>query len=161
MAGDMERAAGDGGLKPIAAPTGQSNMAFDENIAPDVDSVLTATALLDITEWDFFNLAYDRWHGEPAGEGVMEPIFAAYMFNDVVPLWARHFARLVERLYRRGVLDRRTLGVSRLPSSAAMVSRGMRYSVMIVAVLTAIVVMAEFVAQVIKLGDRCLFPPCY
>ena len=136
-------------------------MPFDENIAPDVDSVLTATALLDITEWDFFNLAYNRWHGEPAAEGVMEPIFAAYMFNDVVPLWARHFARLVERLYRRGVLDRRALGVNRLPGSAQMVSRGMRYSVIIAVIIVALVVLAEFVAQMIKLGDRCLFPPCY
>lgn len=136
-------------------------MPFDENLAPDVDSVLTATALLDITEWDFFNLAYDRWHGEPAKEGFMEPVFAAYMFNDVVPLWVRHFARLVERLYQRGVLDRHALGVDRLPSSRQMVSRGMRYAVMIVAWLVALVILGEFMAQVLKLGERCLFPPCY
>ncbi len=136
-------------------------MPFDEDLAPDVDSVLNATALLDITEWDFFNLAYNRWHGEPAGEGVMEPIFAAYMFKDCVPLWARHFARLVERLYRRGVLDRQALGVDRLPGSAQMVSRGMRYGVFIAAVLIALIVLAEFVARLGQLGDRCLFPPCY
>lgn len=136
-------------------------MPFDENIAPDVDSVLNATALLDITEWDFFNLAYNRWHGEPAAQSVMEPIFAAYMFNDIVPLWARHFARLVERLYRRGLLDRRALGIDRVPGSALMVSRGMRYSIMIATIIIALIVFAEFVAQVLKIGDRCLFPPCY
>ena len=136
-------------------------MPRDEELTPDVDSVLNATALLDITEWDFFNLAYDRWHGGPAEEGIMEPIFAAYMFNDIVPLWARHFARLVERLYRRGVLDRQVLGVDRLPGSAQMVSRGMRYSVFIVAMLIALIVFAEFVAQIVQLGERCIFPPCY
>jgi hypothetical protein len=136
-------------------------MPFDEDLAPDVDSVLNATALLDITEWDFFNLAYNRWHGEPAGEGVMEPIFAAYMFKDIVPLWARHFARLVERLYRRGVLDRQALGIERLPSSAQMARRGMRYGVIIAVVLIALIVFAEFIAQMTRLGDRCLFPPCY
>lgn len=136
-------------------------MPFDENIAPDIDSVLTATALLDITEWDFFNLAYNRWHGEPAAEGIMEPIFAAYMFNDVVPLWARHFARLVERLYQRGVLDRQALGVDRLPSSAQMVSRGMRYGVAITTIMIVLVVLAEIAAQLVRLGDRCQFPPCY
>lgn len=136
-------------------------MPFDENLAPDIDSVLNATALLDITEWDFFNLAYDRWHGEPALEGIMEPIFAAYMFNDVVPLWARHFARLVERLYRRGVLDRQALGVDRLPSSKLMVKRGVRYGVFVVVVIVALIVFAEFIAQITRLGDRCLFPPCY
>jgi hypothetical protein len=136
-------------------------MPFDENLAPDIDSVLNATALLDITEWDFFNLAYDRWHGEPAKEGIMEPIFAAYMFSDVVPLWARHFARLVERLYRRGVLDRQALGVDRLPGSRQMVRRGVRYAVFVGVVIVALIVFAEFIAQITSLGDRCLFPPCY
>jgi hypothetical protein len=136
-------------------------MPFDEHLAPDVDSVLNATALLDITEWDFFNIAYDRWHGGPAEQAVMEPIFAAYMFNDVVPLWARHFARLVERLYRRGVLDRRALGVERLPSSQQMVTRGVRYGIFVAVVIIALVVFAEFVSQVTRLGERCLFPPCY
>ncbi len=136
-------------------------MPFDEHLEPDVDSVLNATALLDITEWDFFNLAYDRWHGGPAEQTVMEPIFAAYMFNDVVPLWARHFARLVERLYQRGVLDRHALGVDRLPGSRQMVTRGVRYGILITVVIIALIVFAEFVAQVTTLGERCLFPPCY
>ena len=136
-------------------------MPHDEHLAPDVDSVLNATALLDITEWDFFNLAYDRWHGEPAEGSLMEAIFAAYMFNHVVPLWARHFARLVERLYRRGLLDRQALGVERLPSSRQMVSRGVRYAVMITTVLIALIVFAEFMAQILELGERCVFPPCY
>jgi hypothetical protein len=136
-------------------------MPFDENLAPDVDSVLNATALLDITEWDLFNLAYNRWHGGPAATDLMEPIFAAYMFKDVVPVWVRHFARLVERLYRRGVLDRQSLGVDRLPGSRQMVTRGMRYAVFIVVAITALIVFAEFMAKIIRIGERCLFPPCY
>ncbi len=157
----MDGVAGTVALKPLETITGHTVMPFDENLAPDIDSVLTATALLDITEWDFFNLAYNRWHGEPAAEGIMEPIFAAYMFNDVVPLWARHFARLVERLYQRGVLDRQALGIDRLPSSAQMVSRGMRYGVAITTIMIVLVVLAEFAAQLVRLGDRCQFPPCY
>ncbi len=136
-------------------------MPFDENLPPDVDSVLNATALLDVTEWDFFNLAYNRWYGEPVEEGAMEPIFAAYMFKDVVPVWARHFARLVERLYRRGVLDRQALGVERRPSSKRMAGRGMRYGILLVTVITALIVFAQFMAQIIGLGAHCLFPPCY
>ena len=136
-------------------------MAFDENLPADVDSVLSATAMLDITEWDFFNLAYHRWHGRPAAEDLMEPIFAAYMFHHVVPVWARHFARLVERRHRRGTLDRHALGVERLPSSAQMVSRGMRYAVTIAVIVVTLVVLAEFAARVVSLGERCTFPPCY
>lgn len=136
-------------------------MPFDENLAPDVDSVLNATALLDITEWDFFDLAYRRWHGGAPAADIMEPIFAAYMFQNIVPPWVRHFARLVERLYRRGVLDRRALGVDRLPSSRQMVSRGVRYCVTIAVTVTALMVFGAFMAQFIKIGERCLFPPCY
>lgn len=136
-------------------------MPFDENLAPDVDSVLNATAILDITEWDFFQLAYNRWHGEPPADQVMEAIFAAYMFNDVVPLWVRHFARLVERLYRRGRLDRHALGVDRIQGSRQMVSRGMRYGVVIVVIMTTLFVLVEVVAQIMKIGERCMFPPCY
>jgi hypothetical protein len=148
-------------LKPFRLKSGPTIMPFDEHLAPDVDSVLNATALLDVTEWDFFNLAYNRWYGEPVEEGAMEPIFAAYMFKDVVPVWARHFARLVERLYRRGVLDRQALGVDRLPSSKQMASRGVRYGILIVTVITALIVLAEVMAQLMRLGERCLFPPCY
>jgi len=136
-------------------------MVFDENLAPDVDSVLNATALLDITEWDFFNLAYHRWYGGPAESTAMEPIFAAYMFKNIVPPWVRHFARLVELRYRQGNLDRDALGVHRQPGSREMVSRGVRHGVFIVAVLAALIVLAQFAANVLMIGVRCMFPPCY
>lgn len=136
-------------------------MAFDEDIHPDIGSVLNAAALLDITEYDFFHLAYARWHGERADEGTMEPFFVAYMFDEVVPIWARHFARLVERLSRRGTLDRRALGVHRLPHTRQMVNRGLRYGVIIGLILTALIVVAEIVARLMGLAERCMFPPCY
>ena len=136
-------------------------MPFDENIHPDIGSVLNAAALLDITEYDFFHLAYARWHGERADEHTMEPFFVAYMFDEVVPIWARHFARLVERLSSRGKLDRSALGVHRLPHTEQMVSRGVRYAILIALVVTALIVFAEFAAQFIRLGERCVFPPCY
>jgi hypothetical protein len=28
-------------------------------------------------------------------------------------------------------------------------------------VVVALVVLAEFMAQVLRLGERCMFPPCY
>ena len=42
-----------------------------------------------------------------------------------------------------------------------MVSLGVRYGVGIAIVLAALVVLAEFIATVLDLGERCLFPPCY
>ncbi len=135
---------------------------FDEkNLHPDLRNVLEAAAILDITEWDLFHLAYRRWHGRPAADDTMEPVFVAYMFQKVVPLWVRHFSRLVERLYSRGELDANQLGVKYLPRSRHMVSRGMRYAVTIGLVLFALVVFAQFASQFLRLSERCMFPPCY
>lgn len=136
-------------------------MPFDENIRPDVQAVLDAAALLDITEYDVFHLAYARWHGDRADEGTMEPFFVAYMFHDVVPLWVRHFARLVQDLASMGTLDRTALGVDLLPHTQRMVRTGVRYFVGIVTALLTLLVLAQFAAQFIDLGARCFFPPCY
>lgn len=136
-------------------------MPFDEHVEPAVDDVLSAAALLDITEFDLFRLAWTRWYGETAEDRVIEPFFVAYMFDRVVPVWVRHFARLVRRLARRRVLDRTALGVERLARSRRMVRRGTRYAVLIVTVIVSLVICAEFAAQVLDLGGRCSFPPCY
>ena len=133
----------------------------DKHLRPDERSVLAAAAILDITEYDLFHLAYRRWHGQAANDKLLEPFFVAYMFRRVVPLWVRDFSRLVERLDDRGELDPGGLGVRFLPRSRHMVSRGMRYSVTIGLVLVALFVFAEFAAQILRLGERCMFPPCY
>ena len=91
----------------------------------------------------------------------IEQHFIGYMFKQIVPPWVRHFARLVERLNRMGKLDRYALGVDRLPTSRAMVSKGLRYFVIAAATVASVIVLAEFTAQMVKLSDRCLFPPCY
>ena len=135
---------------------------FDEKeIRPDIRIVLEAAAILDITEWDLFHLAYRRWHGRRADDEMMEPFFVAYMFQKVVPVWVRHFSRLVERLDTRGELDANKLGVKFLPRSRHMVSRGMRYAVTIGLVVFALVVFAEFASQFLRLSEKCMFPPCY
>lgn len=136
-------------------------MPFDENLPPDVEEVLQATAELDITEYELFHLAYARWHGERAEEKVLEGHFVGYMFHGVVPPWVRHFARLVHSLNERGELDRVELGVRMLPRTRQMVRRGTRYGVAIVTTVTALFIFVEFAARVLGIGEICMFPPCY
>lgn len=136
-------------------------MPFDENIRPDIAAVLDAAAILDITEYDLFQLAYKRWHGELADEKTLEPIYVAYMFRSTVPVWVRHFARLVQRRNCSGHLDRAELGIEQLPRTREMVRRGTRFGVAIVTAMAVLFVLAEIAAQLLKLGDRCMFPPCY
>jgi hypothetical protein len=130
-------------------------------IRSDVRAVLNASALLEISEYDFFRLAYFRWHGEIADERAMEGQFAAYMFREVVPLWVTSFARLVEQQHGQGRLDRRALGVTELRQSRQMVYRGILAIAAIVVVMTVLIVLAESAAQFISQEDRCIFPPCY
>ena len=136
-------------------------MPFDQELRSDVHSVLDAAALLDITEFELFRLAYERWHGEPVDETVLEPFFVAYMFNDVVPMWVRYFSRLVQRRSQLDTLDCKEFGVDLRMRTPQMVRRGVRFTVILVTVLATLVVLAETAAQLVNLGERCMFPPCY
>lgn len=136
-------------------------MPFDENLPPDIDDVLEAAALLDITEYELFGLAYARWHGRRASEEMLERWFAAYMFRGVVPPWARHFARLVRRRAECGELNPSELGVEQRRATPQMVRRGARYGVALVTSLTALFILASLAAHVMGIGHICMFPPCY
>jgi len=136
-------------------------MPFDQDLRPDIHSVLDAAAILDITEYELFRLAYERWHGEQVDENALEPFFVAYMFNDVVPLWVRHFSRLVQRRSQLGTLDSKEFGVELRLRTPQMVRRGTCYAVTLVTVMATLIVLAEAAAQLMNLGERCMFPPCY
>ncbi len=140
-------------------------MPFDQDLQPDVHSVLDAAAILDITEYELFRLAYRRWHGEQVEENALEPFFVAYMFNDVVPLWVRDFSRLVQRRSQLGTLDSKELGLDLRLRTPQMVRRGIRIAVTLFTVMATLIVtliiLAETAAQLMDLGERCMFPPCY
>ena len=80
----------------------------------DVQQVLDASAHLRISEFDLFQLAWERWTGQAAEESHLEPLFAAYMFQHSVPHWARHFAREVMACVEAGHLDRSAFGADRM-----------------------------------------------
>ena len=50
-------------------------------------------ANLDIREIEVFRLAHRWWYGREPEAGFLERCFAAYMFSDQVPPWARQYAR--------------------------------------------------------------------
>jgi hypothetical protein len=134
---------------------------LDKDLPPDIVSVLNAAAMLDITEYEVFQLAWLRWHGKHAEADSLEPHFVAYMFHRAVPPWVRHFARLVEERFEREDFHREHFGVARLQESRRMVSRGMRYSVIVALALVGVVWLAQVAAELAKLKERCIFPPCY
>ncbi len=138
----------------------EQTMAFDENIRPDVQAVLNTSALLEITEFEVFSIAYRDWFGRRPADEVIEPFYTDYMFNEVVPTWVRHFTRLVLRLAQEGHLDPRQFGIEPKPFSTSMAARGLRYLLASIVWLTTLVLLARFVAGYWPVAD-CYFPPCY
>lgn len=71
----------------------------------DLAAVATSAALLEVSEFRFFELAHERWFGRPASRRHCEGLFLDYMFRDAVPPWVRHLARQVMALAARQELD--------------------------------------------------------
>ena len=71
----------------------------------DLAAVATSAALLEVSEFRFFELAHERWFGRPASRRHCEALFLDYMFREAVPPWVRHLARQVLALAAREELD--------------------------------------------------------
>lgn len=135
-------------------------MPFDENMRPDVQAVLNTSALLEITEFEVFRIAYRDWFGRRVTDSTIEPFFTDYMFNDVVPAWVRHFTRLVAELAQEGQLDPKRFGINPQPLNTGMVARGLRYLALAAFWVTLLILLARFAARNLPAGG-CYFPPCY
>jgi len=79
----------------------------------DTRAVIQAADALSLREFDLFRLAYSRWHGHDATEKYIETTFAAYMFQERVPPWVRHFCRDVLTRQSLNRLDPVELGANR------------------------------------------------
>ena len=55
--------------------------------------MLWSADILEISEFEVFETAYQAWYQETADVTRLERIFADYMFDEVVPFWVRQFTR--------------------------------------------------------------------
>ncbi len=78
----------------------------------DVRQVMDAARVLDIKEFDLFQLAWRHWNTSAPGEKMLERAFGQYMLYHRVPPWVRQFARDVLRLEGNGTLNPSKFGVS-------------------------------------------------
>lgn len=129
---------------------------FDENIPDDVQGVLDVAAILGISEFRLFEIAYRMWFGRSADEATIEGYFMPYMFHDVVPPWVRHFVARVLARQREGRLDPAAFGIVRRDATAEDVKRGRHFALWLATILITLLLLAELAAD-----KYCLFPPCY
>lgn len=82
-------------------------------IRPDLEELENAERMevaraaneLEVGEFQLIQLAYREWHGGDMPDGMIDPLFYAYMIENEVPHWVRHYARQVLRLAEAGRLD--------------------------------------------------------
>ena len=119
----------------------------DDEVEQDTLDVLSASAILEITEFRLFELAYQRWFGEPPLEQKLEPIYTAYMFRANAPFWVRQFCRDVMARDRTGTLDPTEFGVYPAPEIETMFNRGIRYTMVVLLVMVTLHLVAVLVAN--------------
>ena len=83
----------------------------EKSIPADVRHVLDAAALLQVSEFCLFQLAYRHWHGSDTSERSIEQHFVPYMFRSVVPFWVRQLCRRVLEASADGTLNPVDFGV--------------------------------------------------
>ena len=59
----------------------------------DTQMVLWSAEILEKSEFEVFELAYQAWYRATPDTFRLERIFAEYMFDGIVPFWVRQFTR--------------------------------------------------------------------
>jgi hypothetical protein len=101
----------------------------------DLERVMTASRLLQISEFNFFGLAYSCWYGQKIQEHSLEYIFAEYMFEDKVPHWVRHLARTTLSRDEQGTLDPGELNIVQPQASRKLQYYGVGYTIMLTVIM--------------------------
>ncbi|MDR9435428.1 MAG: hypothetical protein RI563_01020 [Thiohalophilus sp.] len=133
----------------------------DKPLSPDLQTLLDAVALLDISEFRLFELAYRAWYGNDAGSRQLEQDFADYMFCDEVPIWVRHYARGVVKQAALSQSGKFPYPPKDRPADSASIRRGLRVLLGLIFILVFLIVVSSLSPEWLQFGNECYFPPCY
>jgi hypothetical protein len=126
----------------------------------DVQAVVYAAAVLQVSEFEVFRLAYQDWFGHPAEKREMEAYFHRYLGGMQAPVWVRSFVRRIRTLVEEDRLDLRAFGLE--PPSPASRARIMLGCVVLAGILT---IVAFLIYSAFRVGSplaaACQLPPCY
>ncbi len=135
---------------------------FNRHVDVDIVAILDASSVLEVTEFQFFELAYRDWHGRKANEQIIEKYFAAYMFAERIPSWVRSFARKILRLHANGRLDPKSFGIwQRLPSTRMRFFAKAYTAALIIIFIAITLSVYSLPEEVMAVFRQCYFPPCY
>ncbi len=101
----------------------------------DLERVVRASMMLQLSEFRFFQLAYAQWYGQEIPENRLEHIFSEYMFDDIIPHWVRHFTRKILSLSDEGRLHPRAFNIEPQEATYELRSAGIGYTVILTIVV--------------------------
>ena len=77
----------------------------------DTEAVCFAASLLEISEFQLFEIAHVNWFGGEAPKKAMEGFFGNYLQAGLVPFWLRHMVRSVICKHWKGNLAANELSI--------------------------------------------------
>ena len=136
-------------------------MLQDKPLSPDLQVLLDAVALLDISEFRLFELAYQDWYGKPAKKMKLEGIFVRYMYCEEIPFWVRHYAREIMQQDDQLQDNRLPHAPRQNTATAAAIRRGLRVLLGLIFILVFLIIVTNHSPEWLLFGEECFFPPCY
>jgi len=70
-------------------------------------------AILQISEYELFRIAYQGWFNRPISESTLDSIFKDYLASGSVPYWVNDFARKANDRFKAGTLNYKDYGIKR------------------------------------------------
>lgn len=117
------------------------NYESEKLLRADLEKVASASKLLQISEFRFFQISYFQWYGREISENYLESIFSEYMFEDIVPHWVRHFARKVISCHEDGGIDPAEYNIERPQTTLELRSAGYGYTIILSIVVVVFCIM--------------------
>ncbi|NOX20420.1 MAG: hypothetical protein GXO99_04065 [Nitrospirae bacterium] len=90
----------------------------------EVQEVVNAASMLQVSEYRFFEIAYEHWYGSKVEEKRLKPYYERYFNSGEVPPWVRHLARRVLSEAQRGVLNPEDYGIKPQKATLKMKIKG-------------------------------------
>jgi hypothetical protein len=103
---------------------------FDQHVPADVRRVTETAEVLQIREFEVFELAHRWWFDRRVDPRTLDQAFADYLLRQDVAAWARQYCRRVLNLAAVNQLDPRDFGVER-PTVNRVTLAEQRYAALI------------------------------
>ena len=71
------------------------------------------SAVLQISEYELFRIAYQNWFNRPIPEKRLDILFKDYLANCSTPYWVNDFARKAHEKFLAGELNYKDYGIKR------------------------------------------------